>query len=76
MVRITKVTVRERHRLEVLLDNDTIVILNMVPRLNSVRFAALKEQAVFEQATTDGQYIRWGNQVEISLSEIFHLAQK
>ncbi len=76
MVHIIKVTVREHYRLEVLLDNDTIVILNMTPRLNSVRFAALKDQAFFEKATTDGQYIRWGSQVEISLSEVFHLAQR
>jgi len=76
LVRIIKVTVREHYRLEVLLDNGTIVILNMEPRLNSVRFMALKEQAIFEQAATDGQYIRWGSQVEISLGEVFHLAQK
>lgn len=76
LVHIIKVTVREHYRLEVLLDNATIVILNMMPRLNSVRFMALKEQALFEKATTDGQYIRWGSQVEISLSEVFHLAQK
>lgn len=76
MVQIIKVTVREHYRLEVLLDNDTIVILNMAPRLNSVRFMALKDQTLFEKAATDGQYIRWGIQVEISLSEVFYLAQK
>lgn len=76
MLYIIKVTAREQYRLEVLLNNDTTVILNMVARLNSVRFIVLKDQAIFESVTTDGQYIRWGNQVEISLSEVFHLAQK
>lgn len=76
LVHIIKVTAREQYRLEVFLSNGTTVILNMAARLNSIRFMALKEQAFFESATTDGQYIWWGNQVEISLSEVFHLAQK
>ena len=76
MLHITKIIAREQYRLEVLLDNGTIVILNMAPRLNSIRFMALKNPLFFLSATTDGQYIRWGKQVEISLSEVFHLAQK
>lgn len=76
MLHIIKITAREHYRLEVLLDNDTTIILNMVARLNSIRFSALKNQSFFESATTDGKYIRWGKEVEISLSEVFHLAQK
>ena len=76
MLHITKVIAREQYGLEVRLDNGTIIILNMAPRLKSIRFMALNNQAFFFSATTDGQYIRWGKQVEISLSEVFHLAQK
>lgn len=76
MLHISKIIVREQYQLEVLLDNGTIVILNMAPRLNSIRFMALKNRSFFLSATTDGQYIRWGKEVEISLSEVFHLAQK
>ena len=76
MLHIIKVYARELYRLEVLLDNDTTIILNMAARLNSIRFIALKDQSFFESATTDGHFIRWGKQVEISLSEVFHLAQK
>lgn len=76
MLHIIKVTAREQHRLEVLLDNDTTIILNMATRLNSIRFIALKDQSFFAKARADDQYIRWGKQVEISLSELFHLAQK
>ena len=75
LLRIVKV-IAKPYWLEIFFDNQAAVILNMEPRLNSLRFAELKEPAVFEQAVTDGQYIRWGNQVEISVSEIFHLAQK
>ena len=75
LLRIVKV-IAKPYWLEIFFDNQATVILNMEPRLNSLRFAELKEPAEFEQAVTDGQYIRWGNQVEISVSEIFHLAQK
>ena len=76
MVRIVKVTPGEEYRLEVLFDNGTTVILNMAARLNSLRFMALRDKTVFAGATTDGQYIRWGSHGEISVSEVFHLAQK
>ena len=76
MLHIIKVSAKEPYRLEVLLNNDNIIILNMAARLNSIRFSVLKDQSFFNSATTDGQYIRWGKQVEISLSEVFHLAQK
>jgi len=76
LLHIIKVSAKEPYRLEVLLNNDNIIILNMAARLNSIRFSVLKDQSFFNSATTDGQYIRWGKQVEISLSEVFHLAQK
>lgn len=62
--------------LEVLLDNGTAVLLNMAERLENIRFMALKDRAVFEGVSTDGQFIRWGNKVEISISEMFYLAQR
>lgn len=47
MLHITKIIAREQYRLEVLLDNGTIVILNMAPRLNSIRFMALENPLFF-----------------------------
>ena len=76
ITRIAKVTAREGHWLEVVLDNGTIIILNMAARLNNIRFMALADPAVFQTASTDGLFIRWGNKVEISLNEVFHLVQK
>lgn len=58
------------------MDNDTTVILNMAARLGNIRFMALTDMAVFMNVSTDGRFIRWDNKVEISLTEIFHLAQK
>lgn len=76
LLRISKVRASEQYRLEVFLDNDTTIILNMQVRLNNIRFMALKDPSFFAHVTTDGQYVRWGDQVEISLNEVFHLAQK
>ena len=76
IIRIAKVSARQRYLLEVVFDNGTTVILNMAARLGHLRFMALAELAVFEKVSTDGQFIRWGNKAEISLNEVFQMAQK
>jgi hypothetical protein len=73
---IIKVVPREAYRLEVLLDNGSMLVLNLESRLRTIRFGLLSDRALFEQATTDGSFIRWGNRLEISVNEIFELAQK
>ena len=76
MIRIATVIVRKEYLLEVVFDNGTTVILNMAARLGHLRFMALAELAVFEKVSTDGRFIRWGNKAEISLNEVFQMAQK
>lgn len=76
MSHIIKVVPREAYRLEVLLDNGSMLVLNLESRLRTVRFGPLSDRVLFEQATTDGSFIRWGNRLEISVNEIFELAQK
>lgn len=76
MIRITKVTPREHYQVEVCLDNGTTVILNLAARLDTLRFSLLTDQSLFDCAATDGQFIRWGNQVEISVNEVFELAKR
>lgn len=76
MLRIAKVIPREQYLLEVLLTNGTTVVLNMAARLENIRFMALTDKAFFDSVTTDGRFLRWGGQIEVSLSEVFHLAQK
>jgi hypothetical protein len=48
----------------------------MAARLGHIRFMALADAEVFAKVSTDGQFIRWGNKAEISLNEVFQLAQK
>ena len=76
MIQITKVTPKELYQLEVQLDNGTTVILNMAARLDTLRFSLLADQSLFDCAATDGQFIRWGNQIELSVNEVFELAKR
>lgn len=73
---IKNVVPKDGYCLEVLLDNGSSVTLNLESRLQTVRFGMLADKDLFKQATTDGSYIRWGNKIEISVNEVFQLAQK
>ena len=76
MIHITKVIPMEDYCLEIQLENGSNVILSLKSRLNTVRFGLLEEEDVFRSVTTDGCCVRWGNKLELSVSEIFSLMQK
>lgn len=76
MSKITGLVPQEDYRLEVLLDNGSGVTLNLESRIHTVRFGILEDKELFKRAVTDGSYIRWDNKVEISVTEVFQLAQK
>ncbi len=75
-MQISQVVPLEDYRLEVHLTNGSSIILYVQSRLETARFALLADEIFFRQANTDGSYIRWHNKVEISVSEVFQLAQK
>jgi hypothetical protein len=68
---IQKITIKEDYKLEALLDNGSNIILNLKSRLGTIRFSTLADSVFFATATTDGSFIRWGDQVEISVNELF-----
>ncbi len=76
MSQITSVMPKENYKLEVFLDNESSITLNLQTRLETVRFGMLSDIEFFKRATTDGCCIRWGDNIEISLTEVFQLAQK
>ena len=76
MSRIISVTPLEGYCLEVMLENGSGIILNLEPRLHTVRFGILADIAFFNKAATDGVCITWEGKIEISLSELFQLAQR
>ena len=76
MSQIRKVEPMADYLIQVELDNGSSVMLNMKNRLSTVRFGQLSDPNFFNDVTTDGNFIKWHNQVEISVSEVFQLAQK
>lgn len=66
---------RENWCLEIRLDTGSVILLNLATRLNTVRFGKLADGDFFRTATTDGSFIRWGKSIEISLHEVFQLAE-
>jgi hypothetical protein len=73
---IHSINTKEDYRMEILLDNGSSISLNFKNRLRTIRFSLLADPGFFALAVTDGSFIRWGNKVEISLSELFELARK
>lgn len=76
MSKITGLVPQDDYRIEVILDNGSSVTLNLESRLQTVRFGILADKEFFKRAVTDGSYIRWDGEVEISVNELFQLAQK
>lgn len=75
MSQIKSVTPRNDYKLEVLLENGSSIVLNLESRLKTVRFGMLEDKELFRKAATDGSYIRWGDLIEISVTEVFQLAK-
>ena len=76
MSKIIEVRTKENYCLEVRMENGSSVVLNLESRLQTVRFGVLADRELFSRAVTDGTYIRWDKKVEISVDEVFQLAQK
>jgi len=73
---IKKVVPLEDYKLEVQLENGCSVVFEMESRLKTLRFGMLMDEELFKKVTTDGVCIFWGNEVEISIHELFQMVQK
>lgn len=76
MGKIKDIEANENYCILVNLENGSSITLNLEKRIQNIRFGLLENKEFFKTATTDGYYIRWGNQVEISVNEVFLLAQR
>jgi len=76
MSRIVSVTPKDNYCLEIVLDNGNSVMTGFKSRLHTVRFSILSDKEYFSTVTTDGSFVRWNYKIEISVNEIFELAQK
>ncbi|WKY48999.1 DUF2442 domain-containing protein [Eubacteriaceae bacterium ES3] len=76
MTEIKAVKAKENYQLEVNLTNGSMITLNLKPKLETIRFGLLRDEAFFQRAETDGRVISWGNKVELSTSEVFDMIKK
>ena len=76
MSQITQVHALDNHQIEVALDNGSSVMLNLKPKLRTIRFGPLRDEAFFHRADTNGYVIRWENKVELSIGEIFEIIKR
>lgn len=75
MPEIVSFETMSNYLLKVSFNNGSTVILNMKPKLNTIRFQQLQDKKMFNSAVTDGYSIRWSELMEISVTEIFEMAQ-
>jgi hypothetical protein len=52
MTHIKEVTPKDDYQLEVTLDNGSTIILNLKPKLDTLRFGLLRDTAVFRRTRT------------------------
>ncbi len=72
---ITDVRPLDDYILQVLFVSGSQVLLDLKPRLDSVRFSPLKDPRVWRSATTNGLFVRFGN-VELSHDEILTMLEE
>lgn len=76
MVSIKSAAPLSGHRVEVQLNNGHSVTVDFTGKLHTVRFGKLKDEEFFRNFTViDDFVIRWGRILEVSLNEVFELAQ-
>ena len=56
---IKSVAAQKGHVLRVEWRNGSVTLLNMRPMLQSPRFSAMRDEAVWRSVVTDGRTIRW-----------------
>ncbi len=72
---ITSVQPMSNFKIKVKFNNGTVLTLDMKYKLKTIRFQQLRDKGIFCSAITDGYSIRWNEFVEISVTEIFEMAQ-
>ncbi len=71
---ITEVKPMENYILQVIFVSGSYVFLDMKPQLESVRFRPLKNPQIWDSATTNGIFVRFGN-VELAHDEILTMLE-
>lgn len=76
MRRIDKIIVHSGYRLELRLSDGMVLVLDFNNKLNTVRFGRLADNRFFERVTSDGEVLKWGSEIELSLNEVLAMVKK
>lgn len=76
MPKITAVEPMNEYRLKVGFNNGNTVILDLSEKVKTTRFCQLIKSDLFLQAKTDCDRVYWNELMELSVTELFELAQK
>lgn len=76
MLKISAVSVVKPSCIRLMLTDNEVINVDFSNRLETVRFGHLRDEEFFNTVKTDGEMIRWGNEIEISLSEALTLQEK
>lgn len=62
------------HRLFMEMEGGSTVTVDFSPRLHTMKYAALADQALFETAATDGDYVIWGaGRIRLTVNEVMEV---
>ncbi len=76
MPKVTAVEPMEDYRLKVGFNNGNTVILDLSEKVKTTRFCQLLKDDLFLQAKTDCDRVYWDELTEVSVTELFELAQR
>lgn len=76
MPKIKAVEPMDGYRLEIGFNNGNTVILDLTDKVQTTRFRQLLETKFFRQIKTDGDRVYWNELTEMSVTELFELAQQ
>lgn len=76
MPRIVWVEPTPDYRLAVYFDNAISVAFDLSQKVQATRFRQLLEPGLFMRARADGDRVYWNEFAELSVSELFELAQR
>lgn len=77
MCKITNIIPQDDYTLVIELDNSHKIILDMKPRLESVRFCKLADMNTFRSAKIEnGNNVVWDSLCQITIDEIINLIER
>ena len=71
---IKKVLPMQGYRLQMEMESGSTVIVDLSNKLRTAKYAELADKALFQTATTDGDYVIWGSgRVRLTVFELMEV---